>query len=152
MPDVETAADADVAEVVARRAVLLPVGKDWHALEMAWVREVVAAPLLTALPTAPHSVVGVFNLRGEIVPLFHLAALMGLGSERDTSFAVVVESEYGLAGFAATGVPESVELGVVLGATETEGTLGSFAIGTRIATLLDPDALLAPERVGGWAS
>ena len=150
MTDTETVPTAESPEAVSRRVVLLPAGDDWHALDMVWVREVVAAPLLTALPTAPSAVVGVFNLRGEIVPLFDTAALLGLGSVRDGSFAVVVESAHGLAGLAATGVPESVVLGDPLGPSETDGTAGSYAIGTRIVTLLDPDTLLVPERIGGW--
>ena len=148
----QTATPSDVAEPTALGALLLPVGRDWHALEMTWVREVVAAPLLTPLPTTPSTIIGVFNLRGEIVPLFDTAALLGLGSERDGAFAVVVDSPHGPAGLGVTGMPESIELGAAIGPTETEGTAGSYAVGTRIATLLDPDALLAPARIGGWTS
>ncbi len=133
-------------------ALLIPVGEDLHTLEMTWVREVVAAPLVTGVPTAPPSLLGVFNLRGDIVPLFDTAALLGLGAVSSSSFAAVVESSMGLAGLAATGIPESVELGQSLGATDTEGTIAAYTVGTRIATLLDVDALLAPARIGGWAS
>ena len=131
---------------------LIPVGPDLHALEMTWVREVVATPLVTGLPTAPAVVLGVFNLRGDIVPLFDTAVLLGLGTVTSGSFAAVVESSMGLAGLVATGIPESVELGESLGPTETEGTIVAYAIGTRIATLIDVDVLLAPARIGGWAS
>jgi len=47
------------------QALLLPVGDDLYALPMAWVREVVAAPQLTRLVTAPSVVLGLFNLRGQ---------------------------------------------------------------------------------------
>ena len=134
------------------KALLIPVGRDLHALDMTWVREVVAAPLVTEVPTAPGAVLGVFNLRGDIVPLFDTAALLGLGTAASGTFAAVVESAAGLAGLAATGIPESVELGESIGATETEGTIAAYAIGTRIATLLDIEALLVPARIGGWTS
>ena len=134
------------------KALLVPVGRDLHAVEMTWVREVVAAPLVTGVPTAPATVLGVFNLRGDIVPLFDTAALLGLGTAVGGEFAVVVESSMGLAGLVSTGIPESVELGGSLGATEIEGTIAAYAIGNRIATLLDVDALLVPARIGGWAS
>ena len=139
-------------EALPIRALLIPVGNDLHALDMTWVREVVATPLVTEVPTAPSSVLGVFNLRGDIVPLFDTAALLGLGTAASGEFAAVVETPKGLAGLVATGIPESVELGQSLGATETEGMIASYAIGSRIATLLDLDALLAPARIGGWAS
>jgi len=61
-------------------AVLLPVGADLYAVPMGWVREVVAVPPPTRLVTAPPLVLGLFNLRGQIVPLLDTAALLGLRS------------------------------------------------------------------------
>jgi purine-binding chemotaxis protein CheW len=131
-----------------RRALVFPVLADWHLLDMLCVREVVTEPLVTELPTAPTVVLGVFNLRGEIVPMFDTAALLGLGTLRSSLFAVVVESPSGLAGLATTGIPEAVELGGPVGSTETRGTSSSYAIGMRIATLLDLSVLLAPAHTG----
>ena len=148
----ETATTPETTEAFPMRALLVPVGPELHALDMTWVREVVATPLVTELPGAPSSVLGVFNLRGDIVPLFDTAALLGLGTAAGGRFAAVVETPMGLAGLVATGIPEAVELGESIGATETEGMLASYSIGNRIATLLDLDALLAPARIGGWAS
>jgi purine-binding chemotaxis protein CheW len=126
------------------RALLIPVLSDWHLLDMRSVREVVTEPLATELPTAPRAVLGVFNLRGEIIPLFDTAALLGLGTVPSSAFAVVVESALGPAGLAAGGVPEAVELGEPIGSTETLGTTAAYAIDVRIATLLDLDVMLAP--------
>ena len=138
----------DEGATARRRALLFPVLADWHVLDMLCVREVVTEPLVTELPTAPNVVLGVFNLRGEIVPMFDTAVLLGLGALRSSVFAVVVESAFGLAGLAASGVPEAVELGDSAGSTETRGTSASYAIGTRIATLLDLGVLLAPAHTG----
>ena len=55
--------------------VLLPVGDELYAVPMESVREVVADPPITTLATAPPLVFGLFNLRGQIVPLFDTAAL-----------------------------------------------------------------------------
>jgi chemotaxis signal transduction protein len=133
------------------RALLVPVGADWHAIEMRLVREVVGPPLVTPLPTAPGTLIGVFNLRGEIVPLFDTAALLGLRPSGPGRFVAVVETAVGLAGLGATGVPESVTLEQEVEATDAGGTTAAFAVGTRIATLLDVDELLAPARIGAWA-
>ena len=78
--------------MIAVQAVLLPVGDDIYALPVDWVREVVAAPPVTRLVTAPSVVLGLFNLRGEIVPLLDIAALLSIGKVRTTAFAVVVSS------------------------------------------------------------
>ena len=146
-----TASAADPAEVETRLALVLPVGREWFALEMERVREVVTAPLVTPLPTAPSALVGVFNLRGEIVPLFDVAALLGLGPVPGGTFAVVVECAHGLAGITATAMPESVELGPPIASSETDGIAHSYAIGTRVVSMLVPETLFLPGRIGDWS-
>ena len=130
----------------------MPLGEDWYAIEMAKVREVVASPMLASVPTAPATLLGVFNLRGEIVPLFDTAALLGLGRGPAPSHATVVETALGPAGLVASAMPESVELGEPTGATDTPGTVASFAVGSRLATLIDVDILLGAARIGSWGS
>jgi purine-binding chemotaxis protein CheW len=131
------------------QALLLPVGPEWYALDTIWVREVVAAPLLIPLPTAPATLLGVFNLRGEIVPLFDTAALMGVGRSPEHPFAAVVDTGLGPAALAAHAVPEVVTLGEQAGASELPGAVASYALDGRIAVLLDTEAVLAPARIGG---
>ena len=41
------------APVTGSAALLLPVGEEWHAIELATVREVLAVPPVAVLPTAP---------------------------------------------------------------------------------------------------
>ena len=129
-------------------ALLTPVGPDWYAIGMPAVREVVAAPGLAAVPTAPAPVLGLFNLRGEIVPLFDTAALLGLGAMPSNPFAVVVESSLGPAGLAASGVPEAARLAGARTEAETPGTMASYALGRRVVTVLDLQVLLGPDSVG----
>lgn len=52
------------------------------------VQEVVDAPRLTRVPRAPELLAGLVNLRGRIVPVYSLAARMGL--ESHTTPVVVV--------------------------------------------------------------
>ncbi|MBV9659548.1 MAG: chemotaxis protein CheW [Acidimicrobiales bacterium] len=136
--------DAEIGLV----ALVMPVIEDWYALEMSQVREVVAAPRVSALPAMTSTVIGVFNLRGEIVPLFDTAALLGLGTMPSSSFAIVVESPLGPAGLAASGVPEAVRFAGPGAESETPGTALSYALGHRIVTLLDLQMLLEPDSVG----
>jgi purine-binding chemotaxis protein CheW len=131
------------------QALLLPVGDDLYALPVDWVREVVAAPIVTRLVTAPSIVLGLFNLRGHIVALFDTAALLGLGQIRTTAFAVVVSFPQGPAGLATTGLPQRGVIGAPAGESELPGTSGRYQVDQRIAVLLDPISLLASERVGG---
>lgn len=129
--------------------VLLPVGSDLFAVPIESVREVLAAPVVTGLVTAPAFVLGLINLRGEIVPLLDSAALLGLGALGDTSFAAVIHTPHGPAALAVTGFPQRAELGPPVGQSELPSTLGSYRLDDRVAVLLDPIDLLSPERLGG---
>lgn len=129
-------------------ALLLPLGADWYGAEMAGVREVVSAPVVTALPNAPAAVLGVFNLRGEIVPLFDMGTLLGVGRGEAPAFAAVMETPLGPAGLAMTGAAESAVLGDPVGTSDLPGAVAVHAVGNRLVTLLDVEALLLPTRVG----
>jgi purine-binding chemotaxis protein CheW len=131
------------------QALLLPVGGDLYALPVDWVREVVAAPTVTRLATAPAVVLGLFNLRGQIVPLLDTAALLGIGAVETTLFTVVVNCPQGPVGLAATGFPQRAVLDTSIGPSELPGTTGLYQVDQRVAACLDPAALLTPERVGG---
>jgi chemotaxis signal transduction protein len=131
------------------QALLLPVGHDLYALPMDWVREVVSAPAVTRLVTAPSNVLGLFNLRGQIVALFDTAALLGIGRTDTAAFAVVVNCPQGPAGMSTTGFPQQGLLDEPAGESELPGTHGQFHVDQRIAVLLDPVSLLMPEDVGG---
>jgi purine-binding chemotaxis protein CheW len=131
------------------RALLVPVGEETYAVEMAVAREVVAAPSLTRLPDAPAGLLGVFNLRGEILPVFDTATLLGIGAMAAPAFVVVVETVAGPAGLAMTAMGASVDLTARTGDTETAGTLGSYALADTLVVLLDVDQLFAAARLQG---
>jgi len=130
------------------QAVLLPVGTDVYALPVGWVREVVARPMVAPLATAPPIVLGLFNLRGEIVPLLDTAALLGTGRIDEPAYAAVLECPQGPAGLAATAFPQRAVLDAPSGPSELPGTAGAYRIADRVVVLLDPAVLLAPERQG----
>jgi len=127
----------------------MPVGADAYALPAEWVRQVVAAPPVTPLVTAPSMVLGLFNLRGEIVPLLDTAALLGVGRVDTVAFGVVVNTALGPAGLATTGTPQGVVLDNATAASELPGTSGAFHVDGRIIVLIDPAVLLSADRLGG---
>jgi chemotaxis signal transduction protein len=141
-------AEASAAVCAGQRALLIPVGDDTYALPLERVREVVVAPRVTELPTAPPVLLGVFNLRGEIVPLFDTGRLLGLRSMEEGRYAVVVDTEHGAAGLAATGMPLTVRLGEAAGPSDIEATTETFLVeDRRLAVALDLAALLRPTRI-----
>jgi purine-binding chemotaxis protein CheW len=109
------------------RVLTFPAGDVLVALPLAAAREIVPEPAITPLPTAPPAVLGLFDLRGEIVPLFDAAVLLEAGATRP-HYAAVVACAQGLAGIA------------------TPGPLRTAEADTVQASLLDLDALF-PETV-----
>ena len=96
---------------------------------LADVREVVVeAPPMTHLPTAPPVVRGIFNLRGDIVPLLDTALLLGLHPVVEEPYAVLVETGHGVAGLVATGMPATVRLNKSVGHSDLEGTTETYLI------------------------
>jgi hypothetical protein len=129
--------------------IVLPVGADLYAVPIGWVREVVAAPRTTALATSPPLVLGLINLRGEIVPLLDTAVLLGLGTIAGAAFAAVLNTGNGPIGLATTGLPQGAVLDAPTGPSELPGTAGTYQLARSVAVLLDPAALLSPARLGG---
>lgn len=136
------------------RGLLLPVRQDLYALGLGAVREVIdlepEAPL-TALPAGPVAIVGLVNVRGEVLPVLDTAKLLGLGALRraEITALTVVTVDRGLAALASTGVPATQELGEPLGASALEGATERRRVGSQVCTVLDLEALLAPERMAG---
>jgi purine-binding chemotaxis protein CheW len=124
------------------QAVLFTVGTDCYAVPIGQVRQVVSAPVIAPLVTSPASVRGLFNLRGEIVPLLDVAKLLGLGDANRVDGAVVVNTPEGPAGLAVTGVPKRVELAAPTGASELPGTAGTYLVDGRVVVLLHLGELL----------
>jgi chemotaxis signal transduction protein len=126
------------------RALLLPVADELYAVELALLRTVVGDPQLFTIPTAPPSVAGVLNLRGEIVAVLDTAHLLGIGRLATIGFAAVVDHPHGAVALAAEGQPRTVMLGEQVAAGDLPGTVGCFTAGQAIATLIDIHTLLVP--------
>jgi len=132
---------------MSKSAVLLAVGEELYALDSAGVREVVASPRPTSVPAAPEWIVGLINIRGEVVPLVDLAVLLNVGDTPHAAFAVVVSTVRGLAALAATALPQVVSLEQDIGASELPGTSTRHRIGERVAVYMDIDSEIGRAHV-----
>lgn len=126
-------------------AVIFPIGEDRYAVPTSAVREIVANPHPTRLPNAPAALLGVFNLRGEVIPVFDTAAVLGIGEVVGAPVAVVINTTVGAAALVASGLPMFVVLESELGPSELRGTLGIFRVDDGVAVMLDVEALLVPH-------
>jgi purine-binding chemotaxis protein CheW len=130
------------------QVVLLPIGSDRYAVPVEWMREVVTAPPLTPLVTGPDVVLGLFNLRGEIVPLLDTAVLLGLPRLNQVAYALVVRSRAGPAALAATAFPRRATLDPPPVPSELPATAGIYRLGRQVVALLDLAVLLNDDRLG----
>jgi chemotaxis signal transduction protein len=129
-------------------ALLIPVGRDTYAVSLETVREVVVDPRVTELPTSPPVVRGVFNVRGDIVPLLDTGLLLGLRPVMEEPYAVLVETPHGTAGLVATDMPLTVRLNESVGHSDIDGTTETYLVAdARLAVALDVAVLLSPARI-----
>jgi purine-binding chemotaxis protein CheW len=86
------AAERPAAAVDALELLPFRLGREHYAIETRYTREVVRLTGFTSVPSAEGFLLGVANLRGEIVPIFDLMLFFGFPSQglSDRSRVVVI--------------------------------------------------------------
>jgi len=138
-----------------RRACVFMLGEGTYAVDVRDAREVVTLDGFTPVPGAPASVMGVFNLRGTVLPLVEARPLLGRAATipvPGTAAGVLAARSWR----AAVAIDRVVGLEWFDDATLAAGggpfAAGTFAQGDRGAiTLLDADGLLSALREA-WTS
>ncbi len=124
------------------------------------VREALVMPPITAMPGAPQHVLGVANIRGQIVPVIDLPTVVGC-APKALSILIVTEYERSVQGFAVEEVDEitrldwsrvlSAEANAVGGMVTSIARLDSDDLEqSRLALVLDVEKVLRdvlPSRV-----
>jgi chemotaxis signal transduction protein len=98
--------------------VRLRVGRERYAVPIENVLEVAELGVLSAVPGAGRTVLGVRNLRGQVLPVFDLAQVLAIAGEGSSSRVVVTECDGRLAGLA---VDEVTDVGELDGEAEEAG-------------------------------
>ena len=88
-------ANAGASSAAELQLILLDLGSERCAIEISVVREIAPLSRITFVPGAPPGVLGIVNLRGQIVPVFDLGLRCGISPSRQdaTSRIVVVDRE-----------------------------------------------------------
>jgi purine-binding chemotaxis protein CheW len=85
---------ADAEEVV--QLVGFIVGDEEFAVPILSIQEIIKPLEYTRVPSTPDYVMGVFNMRGNVIPLIHLRMKFGLPykkEDEDTRYIVIKEGE-----------------------------------------------------------
>ncbi len=145
-----------MAEETQVQLVLFELQGEIYALEAARVREIVQRPRETRVPHTPPYVVGIVNLRGQVVPTLDLLRRFGLGdSTGSATQVIVVELRQSLVGLIVDVVTEVMNVPLSRMEPPPETVLSGpvravsaiLEIGGRLASVLDIDLAFAPEEM-----
>jgi purine-binding chemotaxis protein CheW len=145
---------AEVTEVTDERQVdaggkylTFGLADEIYGLEILKVREIIGMMDITSVPRTPEEVVGVINLRGNVIPIIDLRLKFGMPREARTEetcmivvdvnglqMGVVVDRVLEVLDIAAGGIQDAPSFGVDV---DTDFILGIGKAGDRVTILLD---------------
>jgi purine-binding chemotaxis protein CheW len=124
----------------------------FFAVPMETVHQVLRRPVVTTIPLSPTGLIGVVNVRGEIVPLLDTGVLTGTGSLNRSPFAVLVSGQKDMVALAAEELPIAADFEEPVGPGSRPGELGVYSSGGRLVVLIDIDELAKNQTDMSWAS
>jgi purine-binding chemotaxis protein CheW len=122
--------------------VRMRVGEEWFALEIGHVREIARLGAISPVPGAGDVVLGVRNLRGQVLPVFDLAALLGV-ADGNPSRIVVAEESGRRAGLAIDAVTDISALPDPDDAASSEFVRGTALADGEVVGVIDVPRLFA---------
>jgi purine-binding chemotaxis protein CheW len=130
------------------KVIVLPLGEEHYGFTLESVQQVISAPRVTRLPVADAALLGLVNVRGEIVPLFDLAVLMDTGKSGASDFAILVSTSLGPAALGVAAMPQSAEIDEAAASEGPPEEPRVYPVGGRLVTLLEIEILLVKGRAG----
>jgi chemotaxis signal transduction protein len=124
------------------RVLVLAANAAYFAVPMASVHQVLRHPLVTRIPLSPAGLIGVVNVRGEIVPLLDTGVLTGTGGLHEPPFAVLVSGAEEMVALAAEELPVATAFEEPVGPGAQPGELGVYSNGGRLVVLVDVEELV----------
>jgi chemotaxis signal transduction protein len=134
------------------RVLVIAANAAFFAVPMATVHQVLRHPLVTLVPLSPNGLLGIVNVRGEIVPLLDMGVLTGTGALSQPPFAVLVSGEKDMVALAAEELPFAADFEEAVGPGTQPGELGVYSNGGRLVVLVDIEELVKNRLDLKWAS
>ncbi|MFL5844049.1 MAG: chemotaxis protein CheW [Solirubrobacteraceae bacterium] len=127
---------------MAETCVRVRVGTEQYAFPVRHVPEVAEMGDITPVPGAPPQVMGIRNLRGEVLAVFDLAAGLGAQGSGSPERIILADVDGRRCALAVDEVLEVAELGEPEEAVESPFLLGAVLLDGRLVGLVDVPALL----------
>jgi purine-binding chemotaxis protein CheW len=134
---------------------LFRLGEEWYAVRVEDVREIYQEYRITPVPCVPDSILGVVNIRGEIISVTDVARLMGLGQltvELEQAPAIVVQNEEVTSAMVVDEIGDIVDIPrdrvepplSTMDKAQAEFIAGSVYLDSRLVGLVNVDRILEP--------
>lgn len=135
-----------------KRIIVFRLSKEWYGVEITKVREATRVGKITYLPSSPEYIAGIVNLRGKILSVTDLKAMIGLPHEEPTDKSRIIAVESGVldTGLLVDEVVESIEVPVskiepplvTLPAEEAGFIVGQCKVDNKLIALLSVEKIL----------
>jgi chemotaxis signal transduction protein len=123
--------------------VRLRLGRERYAVPIENVLEVAELGTLSALPGTGPAMLGVRNLRGQVLPVFDLARVLAIAADAGLPRVVVAEHEGWIAGLAVDEVTDVVALAGAAEPAEAESLSGAILEDDQLIGILDIERLFS---------
>jgi purine-binding chemotaxis protein CheW len=123
-------------------------GGEHYALPVGGVREIARLGQITPVPGAPAAVLGIWNLRGDVMAALDLATLLGLEPDAEPSRILVAEDGELRAGLTVESVLDVGSLPESLEPTDSEYLSGVVLIERTPVGVIDLAAVLGAAATG----
>jgi purine-binding chemotaxis protein CheW len=145
-----------------KQLVVFNLGEESYAIDINMVREIIQMQSITRVPGTPHSVEGVINLRGAVIPIVDLRKkfkLNKVSKDKDTRI-VVVSCKGQDVGVIVDSVAEVLRIPVdsiepsssVFSEEHLEHLQGIVKLENRLVILLDMDQVLSRQDIAAISS
>ena len=142
------------------------LGKEDYGIPILSVREIIGQMEITLVPGTPAFVLGVINLRGQMIAVMDLRAKFGMPKIERTNESCIIVVEISTANdrqksvgiivdrvSEVTNIPaEALEGPPDFGDVETSNILGMGKVGSQVKILLDIDRILARQEIAQVSS
>lgn len=125
------------------------IGDELFATDLGAVEEAVELPEVHHLPEMPAAMLGAFNLRGRLTPIYSPAHVIGVPLRGAAAAALLVRANGRRMGLAVDDVEDVLQIDIAAvreapGIDDSDGILlGVVHHGTHLVALLDAEALVA---------
>lgn len=129
------------------------VGKEEYAINIHNIQSIIRMVELTKIPNSPEFIIGVINLRGQVIPIIELSLKLGLKNNEygKNSRFIIVEFKNTVIGFLVDNVNEVLripsnmldEIPDIISETNKENISSVIKLDNRLILLLDIDSLIS---------